>query len=193
MQQSAFSLGFTHLIRQFERMHRRQSRMRATVLAVMMGSATLPAWLAAQTPGRQNAPSTRHAADDSVAVAVALQHFLTAFENLDWPSFRAAFSDSATIYHPAREMAERVGGPRGIDATFHKVFADIRTHSSGAPPFHRLSPTDLRIQPLSPGIVLVEFHLRNAERLARRTIVFRKEGPEWRILHLHASNMPLKP
>lgn len=130
---------------------------------------------------------------DSAAVAVAVRQFLTAFENLDWPRFRAAFSDSATIFHPAPDMAERVTGPRGIDSTFRAVFADIRAHATSGPPYHRLDPAELRIQPLSPGVVLVTFELRNSERLARRTIVFRKEGSSWRIYHLHASNIPHKP
>jgi ketosteroid isomerase-like protein len=126
-------------------------------------------------------------------VANALNRFLTAFENLDWAAFRAAFSDSATVFHPAPEMAERVTGPRGIDSTFRAVFADIRAHATGGPPYQRLVPTDLRIQPLSPGLVLVTFQLRNAQRLARRTVIFRHEDAGWRILHLHASNVATKP
>jgi ketosteroid isomerase-like protein len=160
---------------------------------MLIASATLPAPLAAQTTARETSLSTQRARADSAAVASSLQRFLTAFENLDWPAFRAAFSDSATIFQPSPEMAERVEGPRGIDSTFQRVFADIRKNASGGPPYHRLEPANLRIQPLSEGIVLVTFQLRNAERLARRTVVFRKEGAEWRILHLHASNMPAKP
>jgi hypothetical protein len=48
-----------------------------------------------------------------------------------------------------------------------------------------------RIQPLAPGIVLATFELRNAERLSRRTVVFRREGDTWRIVHLHASNVAM--
>ena len=57
--------------------------------------------------------------------------------------------------------------------------------------YHRLVPTELRIQPLSPGLALATFHLRNAERLARRTVLLHREGADWRILHLHASNVPV--
>jgi hypothetical protein len=127
---------------------------------------------------------------DSIAVSIALRRFLVAFDNLEWAPFRAAFSDSATIFHPAPDMAERVVGPEGIDSTFRAVFADIRTHSTGGPPYQRLDPAELRIQPLVPGLVLVTFELRNSERLGRRTIVFRQEGTTWRIFHLHASNVP---
>jgi len=37
---------------------------------------------------------------------------------------------------------------------------------------------------------IVTFHLRNDERVGRRTIVFRKTDGAWRIAHLHASNVP---
>jgi len=130
--------------------------------------------------------------DDSTAVAAALSHFLTAFENLDWVPFRASFADSATIFQPVPEMAERVTGPRAIDSTFRAVFANIRSHATGGPPYQSLVPIDLRIQPLSPGLVLVTFELHNAERVARRTVVFRRERLGWRILHLHASNITTK-
>jgi len=62
-------------------------------------------------------------------------------------------------------MPERVTGRAAVDSTFRAVFADVRAHATGGPPFHRLTPVDLRIQPLAPGIVLVTFELRNAERL----------------------------
>jgi len=38
-------------------------------------------------------------------------------------------------------------------------------------------------------VVLVTFELRNSERLGRRTLVFRRDGATWRIVHLHASNI----
>jgi ketosteroid isomerase-like protein len=171
----------------------RWTRGHVTLIALLFASAQLPAHLAAQSSGRPSAAAATEARTDSVAVANALRRFLTAFENLDWPAFRAAFSDSATIFQPAPQMAERVTGPRGIDSTFGSVFAEIRSHAPSGPPYQRLAPRDLRIEPLSPGFVLVTFHLRNSERLGRRTVIFRKEGSEWLIWHLHASNLPPKP
>lgn len=158
---------------------------------------TLPvalAWpLSLEGQSRPVPISAAAARQDSAGVADALNRFLTAFENLDWAPFRAAFSDSATVFQPAPEMAERVMGPGGIDSTFRAVFADIRAHATGGPPYHRLVPTNLRIQPLTPGLVLVTFELRNAARLGRRTVLFRHEDAGWRIFHLHASNIATKP
>ena len=130
---------------------------------------------------------------DSAEVAGALHGFLTAFENLDWETFRTAFAESATVFHPAPNRPERVTGRAAIDSTFRLVFADVRAHAAGGPPYHDLTPVDLRIQPLAPGVVLATFQLHNAERLGRRTVVFRRERGEWRIVHLHASNIAARP
>ena len=111
-----------------------------------------------------------------------MHHFLTAFENLEWEPFRSAFADSATVFHPAPNMPGRVTGRAAIDSTFRIVFADVRAHATGGPPFHHLTSVDLRIQPLAPDVVLATFELHNAERLARRTVVFRREGDAWRIV-----------
>jgi len=147
------------------------------------------AWLALFLPLALGAQAGHAARNDSAAVASVLRRFLYAFENLEWEPFRAAFADSATVFHPAASMPERATGRTAIDSTFRAVFADVRAHATSGPPFQRLMPVDLRIQPLAPGVVLVTFELRNSERLGRRTVVFRREGDAWRIVHLHGSNI----
>jgi hypothetical protein len=97
------------------------------------------------------------------------------------------------VFHPAPEMPARVTGRAAIDSTFRLVFADVRAHAAGGPPYYRLVPLDLRILPLAPGVVVATFELRNAERLGRRTVVFRRERDTWRIVHLHASNIAARP
>ena len=116
-------------------------------------------------------PTTRDNNTDAAAeVRAALTRFLTAFENLDWPTFRAA-----------------------VEARFHEVFEAIRAGHPGGPPFHRLEPQELRIDALGPDAAIATFHLRSAERTARRTIVFRRTGTGWAIAHLHASNVAASP
>jgi len=122
------------------------------------------AWLALFLALPVGAQSSQAARSDSAAVASALHRFLTAFENLDWEPFRDSFSDSATVFHPAANLPKRVTGRGAIDSTFRAVFADVRAHASGGPPFQRLTPADLRIEPLAPGVVLATFELHNAER-----------------------------
>ena len=109
------------------------------------------AWLVLFVPLALGGQSGRATQSDSAAVADMLRRFLTAFEDLEWEPFRAAFADSATVFHPAANMAERVTGAAAIDSTFRAVFADVRAHATSGPPFQRLTPVDLRIQPLAPG------------------------------------------
>ena len=130
---------------------------------------------------------------DSTAIHRALNRFLQAFENLEWTEFRAAFADSATVFHPAPSMAQRVAGPAGIDSTFQRVFAQIRAEATGGPPFHHLVVTDLVIRSLGRDVALVTFHLRNARRIGRRSVILHRERIGWKIIHLHASNFVQQP
>jgi ketosteroid isomerase-like protein len=129
-----------------------------------------------------------HAAD-TAAIQAALTRFLTAFENLDWDAFRASFADDATVFFPLPEPPARFDGHAAVEARFRAVFDAIRAGHPNGPPFHRLIPEDLRIDPLGHDAAIVTFHLRNAERVARRTIVFRRTAQGWKIAHLHASNV----
>jgi hypothetical protein len=126
---------------------------------------------------------------DSANVHNALKSFLTAFENLDWETFRKSFDDQATVFFPLPEPPERFEGRAAYEARFWLVFSQIRKSAPNGPPFHRLNPENLHIENLGHQAVLATFHLRNSERIARRTIVFQKTGGTWLIRHLHASNV----
>ena len=128
---------------------------------------------------------------DSTAVHAALSHFLTAFENLDWEPFRRSFDDSATVFFPPPETQERLTGRAAYEAGFKRIFDAIRPTNPNGPPYQSLVPEDLRIESLGPEAALVSFQIRNGERIARRTIVFRKRGDQWLIAHLHASKKPI--
>lgn len=123
-------------------------------------------------------------------VKTTVDRFLRAFENLDWPAFRAAFADDATVFFPTPEPPRRFDGRAAVDAQFERVFEAIRKDASG-PPYHRLQPEALTIDMLGDSAALVSFELHNAVRIARRTLVLRRIGEEWRIVHLHASNVPV--
>lgn len=127
---------------------------------------------------------------DRWAVQELTSRFLKAFEDLDMPRFIACFTDTATVFFPTPEPPERFEGRRAIESHFQQVFAAIRKSSGAAgPPFHRLVPEDLLIQILDSHAAIVSFHLRNSERIARRTLVLTKVAGRWRIAHLHASNV----
>lgn len=134
-------------------------------------------------------------ASDRQEVEKAVAHWLGSFENLDMPVFIDCFSEDATIFFPsfvpAPEMPERAAGKAAVRSSFEQVFAAIRKGASGGPPYHRLQPEDLETQLLGAEGAVVTFHLRNSERIARRTLVMRKVQGAWLIAHLHASNFYL--
>ena len=66
----------------------------------------------------------------------------------------------------------------------------VRSATPGGPPFQRLAPEDLHVEMLGTEAAVATFHLRNAARLARRTIVLRRRERGWLIAHMHATNVP---
>jgi ketosteroid isomerase-like protein len=148
-------------------------------LVVLLALLTCPAAIAAP-------------ADDRQDVEKAVTRWLGVFENLDMPVFIECFTEDATIFMPsfvpAPEMPERIAGKSAVRSSFEQIFAAIRKSSSGGPPYHRLQPEDLQTQLLGVDSAIVTFHLRNSQRIARRTLVMRKVQGTWLIAHLHASN-----
>jgi len=119
-----------------------------------------------------------------------IEAFLRAFENLDMAAFAACFAEDATVFFPAPEPPLRAHGRAEIRRRFENVFAAIRAGAPGGPPYHRLEPDTLLVQPLGEDAAVVTLHLRNAERTARRSFVLQRRAGAWSIVHLHASNGP---
>ena len=128
---------------------------------------------------------------DRTAIEAFTRKFLRAFEGLDMKQFMACFADDATMFFPTPEPPERVQGKQAIQQRFERVFASIRSSAKAGPPFHHLTPEDLSVQLMPGETAIVSFHLRNEERIARRTFVLIKTNGKWLIVHLHASNVPL--
>jgi ketosteroid isomerase-like protein len=137
------------------------------------------------------APNSSPTIAERRAVEEFTARFLTSFERLDMPAFIACFAEDATVFFPTPEPPERFSGRNAVQNHFQKVFDGIRSHAPSGPPYHRLNPEDEDVQLLSPDVAVVSFHLRNSERLARRTLVLKKAGGKWLIAHLHASNVAL--
>ena len=130
------------------------------------------------------------AGTDSAEVHAALDQFLRSFEKLDWEPFRTSFSDRATVFFPSAATPGRFDGRPAIEARFEQEFADLRAQGKDGPLYMRLEPCQLHVTVLDKRTALVTFELRNAARLARRSLVFAREPGGWRIRHLHASNVP---
>ena len=146
--------------------------------------------LTASSPSAR-ADETASETEDCAAIEAFTGEFLRAFEDLDMKQFIPCFADDATVFFPMPESPERVQGRQAIQQRFEHVFASIRSTAKSGPPFHHLAPEDLSIQVMPGHTAVVSFHLRNTQRIARRTLVLTKMNGQWLIIHLHASNTPV--
>jgi ketosteroid isomerase-like protein len=156
--------------------------LRATVVAVVLMVA-LTAVPAAEPVGPQPGD----------AVHAFLARFLTAFNNLDWPTFIGMFEDEATVFYPSPPNAPiRATGRAEFEPAWQRVFQGIRG-SRTTPPFMDLRPERLRVQMVNSAAI-VTFELHDVPGYTgRRTLVLRRRHGIWKIAHLHASNVPASP
>jgi ketosteroid isomerase-like protein len=146
--------------------------------------------LAAALVGPAAAQEKSLAKPKTASIEDALSTFLTAFNNLDWQAFRACFSDTATIFHPAVPNIRRIDSPEQFNTAWLGVFERIKKSSGRtSPPYMNLNPLDLRVEKLSEDVALVTFHLVDGSTLNRRTLVFKRNPDGWKIVHIHASNI----
>ena len=123
----------------------------------------------------------------------ALAGFLAAFERLEWDKFCSYIAEDACVIHPSSENPARICGKAEVEASFQKVFEQVRQLSSG-PVFMELLPERLHIQMLSEDAAVTSFELSNDQRFGRRSIAWQKqETGTWKIVHLHASSMTKAP
>jgi hypothetical protein len=77
------------------------------------------------------------------------------------------------------------GMPRGM----HEL-AERLPRNGGTPPFHSVDPQDLLIQSVGP-VAICSFHLVDEKTFGRRTVIMKEQhGSGWKIVHIHASNLP---
>jgi len=131
-----------------------------------------------------------HSGNPETEVRQTLSQFVQAFDNLDWDRFTAFFSNDATMFQP-RRFRRRAENRSEIESQFRQVFKTIRGTQT-RPPYMDLQPRDLRIQMLGKNVALVTFHLDDRPALLnRRTIVWQHFKTGWKIVHIHASEVPL--
>ena len=127
--------------------------------------------------------------DPAAEVRETFGQFIQAFDNLDWDHFIGFFSEDATMFQP-RRFWRRAGNKAEIESQFREIFPQIRG-SQTKPPFMDLQPRDLRVQMLGTEAAIVTFHLDDRPgMLNRRTIVLQHFKSGWKIVHIHASELP---
>jgi ketosteroid isomerase-like protein len=123
-------------------------------------------------------------------VEQAFTRLVAAFSDLDWERFRKCFSEKATIFHPAAPNIKRIDTPEQFEKAWLGVFDGIKKNSGRtSPPYMRLEPADVRVEPLADDVTLVTFHLFDGGTTCRRTVVFQKMQESWKVVHIHASNI----
>ena len=124
---------------------------------------------------------------DSIAVIKSVNNFVTAFNNFNWTTFRASFTDDATIFYPFWNQARRIRGRREIETAWLTIFPEFGDTKNTRK--LQISPKDINIQ-LYRQTAIVTFHLGDGvNTLSRRTLIMVKEKRNWKIAHLHASSV----
>ena len=139
--------------------------------------------------------TTRQADNDQQEVMTALTNFVQAFENGDLATMEASFAVDATDF-PRAVMSNNNSSSIqnsdykrvvGIDPQMRRLIS-MWSANNDEPPYISLDPLDLEVKMFSDA-ALVTFHLIDGDALSRRSFVFSKREGEWKIVHLHASNV----
>jgi ketosteroid isomerase-like protein len=115
--------------------------------------------------------------------------FVEALNTADLDRLLACFEEDATVFFPLSELPLRLEDKGQIAKAFGAFFQTLRRQSPG-PRFMNLVPSEVKVQPLGDA-ALVTFHFLGGPMVSRRTVVLRRHGEEWRIVHLHASNLQM--
>lgn len=159
-------------------------RMRLLTRSLHLGVVLLA--LGCQPPQARPSPPPAPDARAYAELLDATQRFLHAFDHMEWEAFRAAWAANPSVFFPFRDTPERVEGP-AVATRFRAFFTEVTATRPG-PPYLRLTPLQVRAEVLgSTG--LVTFMLGQAAGgVGRRTLLFVREGDQWKLAHMHASN-----
>jgi len=127
---------------------------------------------------------------DTVVITETANSFLIAFKNLDWDRFADYFADDVTVFFPpSAKYPYRANDKAETLKIFKTVFENARKRRQQAP-YLDIDPKDVKLQ-LFGQIAIETFTLDDPNLLSRRTIIWEKKGNTWRIIHLHASGIPV--
>lgn len=99
------------------------------------------------------------------------------------------FTPTATMYFPFQNTPGCLQGRAAIVARFARMNAQLR-RTRTQPPYIGFGVRDFSVQWLGSGWALVTAVFTFADQWGRRTLLLQEmTAGEWRIHHLHASNM----
>ena len=152
---------------------------------LLAGLAPAPATLAAQaTPA---VPAGQPAADAPVRAVVA--EYVNALNALDAERLGRSFAEDVSCFFPGPPFpAARIQGRANVQNIFGQLFAALRQRGARTA---NLSPVGLTVQ-LYGDTAIASFHLMGQQEVGRRTLVLRRLGARWLIVHLHASVAPMQ-
>ncbi len=154
---------------------------------LLAGIALAPAAVAAQaaTPA---VPAAQNVANGPVAAAVA--EFVNAINALDAERLGRTFAEDVTGFFPGLPFpAARVEGRANLQGAFAQLFAQLRQRGTRSA---SLQPRATGVQ-LYGDVAVASFHLVGQQEIGRRTLVLRRVGARWLIVHMHASVAPMQP
>jgi ketosteroid isomerase-like protein len=113
--------------------------------------------------------------------------FVEALNTADLSRLLACFEPDPTVFFPLPALPLRLDGHDQVAKAFGAFFEAIRRENPG-PRYMNLQPRDIRTQMLG-DVAVVTFHIVGPSMVSRRTLVVRRHGADWKIAHLHASNV----
>lgn len=126
------------------------------------------------------APAFAQASTPEAAAA----SFIDAFKSMDEARFDRFFAPDVSMFFPDGRFPQgRVDGRDAVLAAFHSFFKRVKKGGSNS---LNILPLDQNVQRYG-NVAIVTFRLDSGDNIGRRSIVFRKTGDDWRIVHFHAS------
>jgi ketosteroid isomerase-like protein len=120
-----------------------------------------------------------HFAPSAARVDRLVEQFIAAVNAADTAAFVAFFADDATAFFPTN--AARISGTRAIRDAVAPAFAQ-------GPRSNPARANDLQVT-VDGDFAVASFDAGNGSMHARRTLILKLVKGEWKIVHLHASNV----
>ena len=144
--------------------------------------ALAPAASAAQAATTPAVPAAQTAAEAPVRAAVA--EFVNALNALDAERLGRTFAEDISVFFPGPPFqAVRFDGRANVQNGFAQLFAQLRQRGTRSA---NLQPRAESVQ-LYGDVAVATFHLLGQQEVGRRTLVLRRLGGRWLIVHLHSS------